>query len=195
MRRGTLILLVGAVVVASGAYALGTQVGGGSAAARDQAGEPDKRFVLRGPGDDLADELGVDPDELEDALRDFREQKRDAFAEALADALGKTREEVERALEEAKPPEPPARPHGPPVRPPEPFRGLARELDVTAAELREALRELWRDRPRDRGDELAEFLAERFKLEVGKVREALDDTLPPFGGRGFGLHGPPRDCP
>lgn len=269
-RRTTLIILAGAVALASGAYAIGTQVGGGSAA----AGDSDARARTFGPGepfDDLADALGVDADELRDALADFggqhRVERRDEFAAALADALGKSTEEVEQALEErhdaaraafakrlaaaldrdagevdaaldkvmdrakrdgprgpgdfiddlaselgvsADRLEDALRETGPPglgrhdaCGGPGPLgldqRGLADALDVTPAELRSALRQVWRDGMTDRADdegELAEFLAKRFNLSVDKVDDALEDALPPppepgfRGGPGPGF-GPP----
>jgi hypothetical protein len=267
-RKTTAVLLAGGVALASAGYAIGTQAGGGSAVARDSSG--DARPLGPGePFDDLADALGVDPDELRDAMADFgsrhRTERRDAFAAALADALGKSTEEVERALEErhdaarsafAKrlaaaldlnageveaalekvtdaarpgpmhPPgdfiddlagelgvsvdrledalrevRPPGR-HGD-CRGPGPMgadlSGLAAALDVTPAELRGALREMWDDGRTDRADvsgELAEFLAGRFNLPVDDVEKAFDDTFPPppklhfRGGPGPGF-GPP----
>ena len=102
-KKTTAIVLAGAVALGSVAYGLGSQAGDGSASARGDArrAAPGSR-----PGPDfssLAEELGVDADELRDALRDFHDQKetdrRAAFATALADALGKSREDVEQALE------------------------------------------------------------------------------------------------
>jgi hypothetical protein len=267
-RKTTAVLLAGGVALASAGYAIGTQAGGGSAVARDSSG--DARPLGPGePFDDLADALGVDPDELRDAMADFgsrhRTERRDAFAAALADALGKSTEQVERALEErhdaarsafakrlaaaldlnageveaalekvmdaARP----GRMHAPgdfiddlagelgvsadrledalrEVRPPgrhgdcrgpgplgADLSGLSAALDVTPAELRRALRELWDDGRTDRADvsgELAEFLAGRFNLPVDEVEKALDDTFPPppkldfRGGPGPGF-GPP----
>jgi hypothetical protein len=256
-RKTTAILLAGGVALASAGYAIGTQAGGGSAAAGDSSDDA-RRFGPGEPFDDLAAGLGVDAGELRDALADFgsrqRTERKDTFAAALADALGKSTEEVERALEErheaarsafarrlaaALDLEPadveaalekvmdgsePDRMHGPgdfidelagelgvsadrlenalrEVRPlgrrgdcPRPglvepdLRGLAAALDVTPAELREALREMWDDGRTHRADvsnELAEFLAGRFNLSVGQVEEALDDTFPPPPERGF----------
>lgn len=256
-RKTTAILLAGGVALASAGYAIGTQAGGGSAAAGDSSDDA-RRFGPGEPFDDLAGALGVDAGELRDALADFgsrqRTERKDTFAAALADALGKSTEEVERALEErheaarsafarrlaaALDLEPadvqaalekvmdgatPDRRDGPrdfvddlagelgvspdrledalrEVRPPggrgdcpgpglvEPdLRGLAAALDVTQAKLREALREMWDERGTHRADvsdELAEFLAGRFNLSVGQVEEALDDTFPPPPERGF----------
>ena len=256
-RKTTAIFLAGGVAIASGAYAIGTQAGGGSADARD-SGAKAPRFGPGEPFDDLADALGVEADELRDALADFRSrhrtERKDAFAAGLADALGKSTEEVERALEERRDAEQnafakrlaasldldpadveaalekvmdgagkdgPQRPGDfidelagelgvsadrlenalREVRPlgrqrdcggPGPIgadlSGLAAALDVTPAELRSALREMWDDRRTDRADvsgELAEFLAGRFNLSVDEVEEALDDTFPPPPERGL----------
>jgi hypothetical protein len=269
-RRTTVIILAGAVTLASGAYAIGTQVGGGSAVAGDgDSGAGPLRFGPGEPFEDLADALGVDGDELRDALADFggqrKVERRDELAAALADALGKSTEEVERAFEERHDAARAAfakrlaaelnldagdveaaldkvmddarrdGPQGPDdvidglagelgvsadriedalreTRPmgrleacsgPGPLgldrSGLADALDVTPAELRRALREVWGDARTDRAHdegELAEFLAKRFNLSVDRVEEALDDAFPPppeprfRGGPGPGF-GPP----
>ena len=96
------VVLAGAVALSSAAYGIGTQAGDGTASARDgtaQNGGP--RFG------DLAEQLGVDPAELRDALADFHEQehgeRRDAFVTALAEALGKPVDEVRAALDEVGP--------------------------------------------------------------------------------------------
>ena len=256
-RKTTAILLAGGVAVASAGYAIGTQAGGGSAAAGD-SGDDARRFGPGEPFDDLAGALGVEAGELRDALADFgsrqRTERKDTFAAALADALGKSTEEVERALEEryeaarsafarrlaaALDLEPAdvqaalekvvngatrdrvdgprdfvndlagelgvspdrledalreARPLGRDGDGPGPgliephLRGLAAALDVTQAELRAALREMWDERSSHRADvsdELAEFLAGRFNLSVDRVEEALDDAFPQPPERGL----------
>jgi hypothetical protein len=208
-RRSTALILTGAVVLASGAYAIGTQAGGGSADARD--GDSDARRFTFGPGErfaDLADALGVDQDELRNALEDFGRQhmseRRDAFAAALAGALGKSTDEVQRALDSA----PKRRQDGcvGPGRLGPGLRELASALDVTPAELRNALRQVFEDRGTDHPDgegDLAEFLADRFNLSAAKVEQALDDALPSppkrhfrgGPGPGFGPPGPPPLIP
>jgi hypothetical protein len=195
-------MLIGAVALASGAYAIGSQAGGGSADARDGDSEP--RSFRFGPGEpfaDLADALGVDGDELRNALEDFgrrhMSEKRDAFAAALAEALGKSSDEVQRALDSVR-----GRGHDGCVGPGRPgpgLRELSSALEVTPAELRNALRQVFEDRrtehPERKGD-LAEFLANRFNLSADKVEQALDDALPSppkrdfRGGPGPGV-GPP----
>ena len=190
-RRSTAIILTGAVVLASGAYAIGTQTGGGSADARD--GDPEVRRFTFGPAEpfaDLADALGVDEDQLRNAMEDFRRQhlseERDAFAAALADALGKSTEEVQRALDSQRGRRPDGCPG--PGLPGRDLSGLASALDVTAAQLRAALRQVWEDRRDDHAErkgDLERFLADRFNLSVDQVEEALDDALPPPPERGF----------
>jgi hypothetical protein len=143
--------LTGAVALASGAYALGTQAGGGTAAADD----PPRVEIpaIRGhwgggpPGSErLADRLGVDESELRDALEDIRPQLpdpdevRDDFSERLADELGIEQGRVEAALERMR-------------------DSAERELE-------------------QRRDELAERLADRLNLDADEVQDALEDFGP-----------------
>jgi hypothetical protein len=199
-KAATAAVLAGGVALASAAYGIGTQTGDGNAeAARDGTVEARDGNRLDGPAffmrfDGLADELGVDPDELEDALRDFHEQERgelrDSFASALAEALGKPVDEVRAALDEVGPGEgmrPGCAPHVS-------LRRLANELGVTRAELREALRETRAgvDRSFEQGHEdLVTFLADRLGISRDRVEEALPDP-PDLGDRPrFGPGGPP----
>jgi hypothetical protein len=265
-KMATALVLLGAVGLASAAYGIGSAAGGGSATADpDTSGDRPtlKRHFEIGPPpgfDDLADKLGVDADELADAMRDFHEQEagehRDDFANALASALGISADKVadafdgivevhkvridERLAEElgvdaaavrdALDKVADERPSSPseftealanelgveaakveealealrPPRPPDhhrfaPLRKLAAALDVTRAELREALREVragaqsgWEQHQ----EKLAAYLADRFNLDAGDVQEALADIpRPKFerGRRGPGgpdFHGP-----
>jgi hypothetical protein len=200
-KAATAAVLAGGVALASAAYGIGTQTGDGNAeAARDgtaQAARDGNRpdgpaFFMRFDG--LADELGVDADELEDALRDFHEQERgevrDAFASALAEALGKPVDEVRAALDEIGPGEgmrPGCAPHVS-------LRRLANELGVTRAELREALRETRADVDpsfEQRHEDLVTFLADRLGVSREKVEEALPEP-PDLGDRPrFGPGDPP----
>jgi predicted trehalose synthase len=201
--RTTAAALTGAVALASGAYALGSQSGDGQAVARD-GGQP--RTLSRdadcvhGPIgfglDDTADELGVSTEKLEQALSDFRDQQgddaRDDFAAALADALGIEASKVEDALASVKPDRPvhPPKPIGPPPergrvfhhRIGPPVAKLARELGVSRAELRAALKEVAagaEDRMKEHRQALVEFLADR----LGVSEEKVGDALPDFPGR------------
>jgi hypothetical protein len=207
----TVAALAGAVALASAAYGIGTQAGDGTATARDGDRENgDARFgvVDRFDGDrfggglfgGLADELGVEADELRNAMEDFFEQKhgerRDAFATALAEALNKPVDEVRAALDQVRPGDRGRPGCGPFVS----LRRLAAELDVTRAELRNALREVRADVDSDWDDlrsDLAAFLADRFGLSKAEVEEALPepprfDRDGPDGRPGFGPDGPPR---
>jgi len=64
-----------------------------------------------------------------------------------------------------------------------PLRQLASALDVSRADLRAALRELRRSAVNgweEHQKELAQFLADRFDLDVDKVSDALAATAPPL---------------
>ena len=100
------LALTGAVALASGAYALGSESDGSAVA----AGEDERPAFVHhgGPGfglDRLADRLGVDEAKLRDALEDVRSDlpaRRELhadFAEELADELGIAQAKVEAALE------------------------------------------------------------------------------------------------
>jgi hypothetical protein len=196
-KAATAAVLAGAVALASAAYGIGTQTGDGTAeAAREGQARAEPRLFMS--VDDLAEELGVDADELEDAMRDFHEQERgevrDAFASALAEALGKPADEVRAALDEVGPGEgmrPGCAPHVS-------LRRLAAELDVTRGELREALRGT---RPgvdlpfENLHEDLVTFLADRLGVSKEKVEEALPEP-PDLGDRPrFGPGGPPPHGP
>src|SRR5215207_2743043 len=185
MKRGTAVILAGAVALASAAYAIGTQVGGGDAAARDEPPERGLRFAPGEPFGDLADELGVDSDELRDALRDFREQRtvgpRDELAAALADVLGKSTDEVEQAFEELR----------------ETTRArsaerLARALGLEAADVEDALEKVMEDARADRAHRPGDFideLAAELGVTTDRLEEAFRDLRP---GLAHPPSGPPR---
>ena len=158
------VALTGAVALASGAYALGTQVGGGAASAADRSGgglaiaadpsDPDRplfRTHFRGGplgSERLADRLGVDESDLREALEDIRPQLPDPgevhrdFAQRLAKELGIAEDRVDAALERMR-------------------ESAEREFE-------------------QRRDELAERLADRLNLDVDKVKDELGDF--PFLG-------------
>ncbi len=204
-RRTTIIVAGGALAIASVGYGLGTQADGGTAVAENsQNGERGARLMIeRGAPcgfSGLADELGVDESKLEQALRDFRGDHeggvRVDFAEELADALGISAGKVTAALDELHQRredrfEQRFERGGPGEMPPPPgrmsfhfgmpLRQLASELGVTRSDLRKALREVGReatDRFEQHNRELAEFLAERFELDVDRVSEALAERGP-----------------
>ena len=178
--------LAGAVALASGAYAIGTQAGGGSA----EASGNDRGAVALGHGfgpgrpglrpgfDDLADRLGVDEDDLRKALEDIASERRTDFAQRLAEALNVDRAKVEQALENARPEHLPR----PRVRRPEAFAAaMAKELGLGTAKVRAAL-EKRRGHPGDSGD-----LAAELGVSEEKLREAFhavfDKLRPPLPGR------------
>lgn len=200
-RRTTVIVAGGALAIASVGYGLGTQADDGTAIADSSernGGQPRLLFERGAPPgfSGLADTLGVDADELRQALRDFHDQehadRHEEFSKALAGALGISADRVSDALDQLREKHearradrmapPPA--GGPHVRHALPLRQLAAELDVSRAELRKAFRELRPDGP-GRGferhnEELAKFLADRFDLEVDEVSDALAELGPPL---------------
>ena len=150
-KKVTTVVLVGAVGLASAAYGIGSQMGDGSASAGSGAGSSsassaaDRGFDRGAPPGfgNLADELGVDADALEAALREFHDQeasgRRTDFTDALASALGISADKVSSALDQL----------GEQKR--ERFaKRLANELGVDAAKVQTALDELADERP-DRG--------------------------------------------
>jgi hypothetical protein len=213
-RRTTVIVVGGALAVASVGYGLGTQADDGTAiadSARERqagAGFAFERGVPPGFAD-LADELGVDQDELQQALRDFHDQehadRRDEFAQQLADALGISADKVKSALDTLRQRHEDRmagqRFHGGPHRHRDmPLRQLAAALDVSRGDLRAAIGELRRGAADDREQhrqELARFLADRFELDVDNVSDALAETAPPLssGHRPPGPRGALPDHP
>ena len=209
-RRTSIIVVGGALAIASIGYGLGSQADDGTAVAGSDRGAARGPAFEHGPPPgfgDLADTLGVEASRLEDALRDFHERKhadrRQDLAKKLAEALDVPVNRVTAALDaqeerlrkrfEARDGRPPH--HGARHRA-LPLRQLSAALDVTPAELREAFGEIRPDRPRletkwkQHQQELAEFLAERFDLEVEKVTDALGDLVRPAPHPHLGRPGP-----
>ena len=191
-RRTTVIVVGGALAVASVGYGLGTQADDGTAiAGSDQGSETRIRsgsppaFAERGqpPGfQGLAKTLGVDRDELAKAFRDFHESdegdRRDEFAAALAKALGISTEKVTAAFEwmhqqhEAR------------------FGArLAAALNVDADKVQAALDQLVDETPRP-PDEFAQALADELGVDVTDLRRALFEARPDRG-RLHGKHAMP----
>ena len=165
--KKTAAALSGALVLASGAYALGSQTGDGQALAGQNANAarqggygfgygpgPGKHGFRGGPRQDLADaakKLGVSQDKLLAALKNLRDDRkgkvddlRDAFATALAKQLGIPESKVESAL------------------------------DKRAGD-RQGGRKLKRDGRRgDMRDAFAKQLAAKLGITEAKVRSALD---------------------
>ena len=174
-KRTTAAVLAGAVALSSAAYGIGTQVGGGSAAAEgDRANGNAAQRWQRGPAPDfggVADELGVSASELRDALRDFHERKagepRDRAARSLADALGISVERVQQGLDELRD-----------AHEKRFASRLASALGVSADRIEGALERLGdNDRPRD-PRAFAEALAGELGLSAEAVHRALWSTRP-----------------
>jgi transcriptional regulator with XRE-family HTH domain len=188
------ILLGAAVVLSSGAYALGSQAGGGGALARDAAEsgsgaaatqQVSDRGTARGFDrhgrfgfglDALASRLGVSPTALRDALQAIRtsrtpEQRRSELVQALATALGKPADQVKAAVDSVLPD------RG--ARKDDFAAALAKELGVDTAKVRAAfdnLRQAFRDgrrRGADPRDAVVNAIASATGADPAKVRAAL----------------------
>jgi hypothetical protein len=196
-RRTTIIVVGGALAIASVGYGLGTQAGDGTAIADNAAAEQDGSGAERGgapplgfdrgapPGlSALADKLGVDSTALMRALRDYHDQhdadRRDQFAVKLAKALGVSSDSVKSAFD------------GLHARREDRFAArLADALGMDTAKVKAALDKLEGDRPRSPGD-FSQKLADELGLDVSDVRAALM-KIRPFDGPG--REGPGRDGP
>ena len=215
-----MIVVGGALAIASIGYGLGTQADDGTALAEGESGRNGAsglRFEHGAPPgfSNLADTLGVDASELREALMAFHKQEhaehREEFATKLAEPLGLPVARVTAALEQVDDrlkTRFEARGERGDVRRAErpqirhawfPLRRLAAELDVTREELRKALNEVrpdrdaFEDRFEQHQQELAEFLAERLDVDVEEVSDALADLprpAPPPHGGRPGPGGP-----
>ena len=200
--KKTAAALSGAVVLASGAYALGTQAGDGAALA-GLNNSPTARHVgpfgpgAGHPGRDLsgiADRLGVTEDKLRAALEDLRpdrgakDEHRAALAKALAAELGLSADKITAALDKVRPDRKVIRRERRGDRLERFDVALARKLGVDAAKVRSAFDELKaggrRGGPPDLGD-----LAAKIGVTEAKLRAALAD-LRPGGPRRFDHHPP-----
>jgi biotin operon repressor len=188
MTRGkqtTALALAGAVALASGAYALGTQADDGNAAAAKTpnaapafAGGPARPGFGHHGGprfDGLADKLGVSEAKLRAALTEIATEHRTDFAQRIADALKIDRAKVEAAFDKLRPKRPERRP-----RAPEAFAAaLAKELGLTTAKVQAAL-ENHRGRPTSPDD-----LAQELGVSEQKLRDAFHAVMgkirPPHG--------------
>jgi hypothetical protein len=169
----TALVLLGAVGLASVAYGIGSAAGGGSATAEDDNSPTRERVFRIGPPpgfDDLADKLGVNADELEEAMRDFHEQqhgeRRDEFANALAKALAVSAKKVEQAFDGMRD-----------VHRVRFEDQLAKELGVDAAQVRSAFEKVKDERP-DSPEAFVEALAEELGVDAAQVEEALEAMRP-----------------
>jgi hypothetical protein len=186
-RRTTVIVVGGALAIASVGYGLGTLADDGTAIADSQqerhagAGLAFERGAPAGFSR-LADTLGVSQAELGQALRDFHDQadadRRDEFAGKLADALGISADKVKSAFD------------GLHQRREERFAArLADALGADVQQVKAALDKLKDARPVPFGD-FAQMLADELNLDASDVRAALMEFRPFHGDRH--LH---RDVP
>jgi Clp amino terminal domain, pathogenicity island component len=198
-RRTTIIVVGGALAIASVGYGLGTQAGDGTAiadnASTEQDGSAPDRHGGAPPGfergappgiDTLATKLGVKQSDLMKALRDFHDQndanRRDDLSAALADALGVSSDRVKSAFDTLR------------RRGEDRFAArLADALGVDTAKVRAALEKLQGDRPRSPGD-FAQSLAGELGLDASDVQSALM-KIRPFPGPGRGAPGPGGPLP
>src|SRR3954452_7271399 len=208
--KKTAAALSGALVLASGAYALGSQTGDGQALAGQNAKAarqggygcgygrgPGKPGFRGGPRQDLADaakQLGVSQDKLLAALKNLRDDRkgkaddlRDAFAKALATQLGVPEAKVEAALDKRAADRPGKRKLRRDGR-----RGdlrdafakqLAAKLGIDAAKVRSALDDQHKSGPPGPPDLSA--LATKLGVTEAKLRDALQSLRPGPGGHGF----------
>src|SRR3954451_561274 len=196
--KKTAAALTGALVLASGAYALGSQTGDGSALAGQNANASGRAGgyapARRGRDHDLrgvAAKLGVTPAKLRAALQNLRADRkhdfgaaRDQFAAELAKALGISQDKVTAALDKRMG-ERNLRRDG--------RRGnlrhafatqLAAKLGVDAAKVRSALDDQHRGRPPGPPDLSA--LATKLGVTEAKLRDALQSLRPRMGRPGPG---------
>jgi biotin operon repressor len=190
MTRGkqtTALALAGAVALASGAYALGTQVDDGNAAAAKGpgpafAGGPGRPgFGHHGPDlDGAAAKLGVSEAKLRSALEDIAKAHRTDFAQKLADALKIDRAKVDAAFDKLRP----KRPDRP--RAPRAFAAaLAKELGLTTAKVQAALDD-HRGHPTGPDD-----LAKELGVSEQKLRDAFHAVMGKIRPHGPGDRGRP----
>jgi hypothetical protein len=183
-RRSTIIVVGGALAVASVGYGLGTQADDGTAVA--VSGQTSGEESRNGPRPffgggqpaglaGLADTLGVDASKLERALRDFHESeegdRRDELGSSLADALGLPADKVSAALERLH------KGHEDRFTP-----RLAEALNVDRDKLQAALDKLKEGRPRP-PDEFAQALADELGIDAADVHRALFEKRRPHDRR------------
>jgi transcriptional regulator with XRE-family HTH domain len=201
--RNAGVAVAGAALLASGAYALGSQAGNGSAAAsggvaRSAApvnygyGPPGRprfgarRFQERGGFglDALAGRLGVTPAQLRSALQDIRKDlpSRDDLAAKLAGALGVPVDKVSSALAHARPDRGMHRRFAG-----GPAAALAKALGLDEAKVRAAFEKLRSQfRPGAGRTDFEAALAQELGVSTDKLDSALNSLRPP---------GPPPGAP
>jgi DNA-binding transcriptional regulator YhcF (GntR family) len=193
--KKTAAALSGALLLASAAYALGSQAGDGAALAGDRTTSGGRQAGPfgrpGGPGRDLsgiAGRLGVTEAKLRAALDDLRPDRgamdthKAALAKALATELGLPTDKVQAALDKL---------HGPRGERRDRRRGdkhlrfdaaLAAKLGVEPAKIRSAFQALKSGGRRGGPADLGE-LAQKIGVSEAKLRSALADLRPGMRGR------------
>jgi len=145
-KRTTTFVLAGAVALASGAYALGSQAGDGDAVAAKTQSQTAPPYGP--PGRGFGHPPGARPD-----------------LSALANRLGVKEADLRAALEDLRPDRPDRRDQL--------AQGLADALGIDVAKVNQAFDKLKAKRD-DRKDDFAAALAEKLGLSTAKVQSALD---------------------
>ena len=190
--KKTAVALSGALVLASGAYALGSQTGDGTALAGGNPTSSPRSAGPHGPGprdlSGIAAQLGVTEAKLRAALEDLRPDRRAAkdehraeLAKPLAAELGLDEAKVTAALEKFRGDRKVVRRERRGDRLQRFDEALAAKLGVDAAKVRSAFDAL-KPGPNRRADKPAlADLAKQIGVSEAKLRAALDDLRP--GGK------------
>jgi biotin operon repressor len=176
--KHTAIVLGGAIALASGAYALGTQTGDGTASAGSKAATSSAqprpglrhdrfRTGFRPALDDLAAKLGVKTADLRTALMQVKTElappDRGDKLSGLADALGVSQSKLEAALQKLRPER--GERH---ERRGDFAKALAAKLGVSAAEVRKAFAAHWR------GPHSGADIAKALGVSEAKLKQAFE---------------------
>jgi hypothetical protein len=210
--KKTAAALSGALVLASGAYALGSQAGDGSALAGSTTPTPQAAPPGPGPGrhggprdlSAIAGKLGVSEDKLRAALQDLRpgrgaakDDHQGALAKALASELGLDQAKVTAALEKFRGDRKVVRRDRSGDRLNRFDAALAAKLGIDAAKVRDAFDALKPGPNRRAAKPALGDLAAKLGVSEDKLRSALDDLRPgprPAPGR-FGPGKPGKLAP
>ena len=202
--KKTAVALSGALALASGAYALGSQTGDGTALAGGNTTSSPRSAGPHGPGprdlSGIAGQLGVTEAKLRAALEDLRpdrgaakDERRAELAKPLAAELGLDEAKVTAALEKFHGDRKVVRRERRGDRVQRFDEALAAKLGVDAAKVRSAFDALKPGPNRGVDKPALADLAKQIGVTEAKLRSALADLRPGprprRGGRAFG-HGP-----
>ena len=199
--KKTAAALSGALVLASGAYALGSQTGDGTALAGGDPTSSPRSAGPHGPGSrdlsGIAAQLGVTEAKLRAALEDLRpdrraakDERRAALAKPLASELGLDEAKVTAALEKFRGDRKVVRRERGGDRLQRFDEALAAKLGVDAAKVRSAFDSLKPGPDRRAGKPALADLAKQIGVSEAKLRAALDDLRPGGKRRGLRRGGP-----